>query len=83
MKLRSLFTLPYGYVVKTMILPKARFVKHGGGESDMAFWRSDTQTIYLRKDRQPTEQWMDYLHELDHMWVDYREWLQQQASIMP
>ena len=83
MRFRKSFTLPYGYHISTKVYTKSRFLKAGGGTSDFAFWCSARQTIFLRADRLPTEQWEDYLHELDHAWTDYKEWLRQQATIMP
>lgn len=80
MTIRSLFTLPYGYQVKTSVLSRSRFIRAGGGTEDFAFWCSSRQTIYLRADRLPTERWEDYLHELEHMWVDYREYLRHLAA---
>jgi len=83
MRLKATFTLPYGYAVKTKVLPKSRFEKAGGGTNDYAFWCSARQIIFLRAERQDADRWLDYLHELDHMWVDYKEWLHHQAAAKP
>jgi len=81
MMIKRMLTLPYGYQVKTAILPKSLFIRAGAGSEDFAFWCSSRQTIFLRKDRLPTERWEDYLHELGHVWVDYMEWLRQEAAV--
>ena len=79
MKIKPTFTFPYGYKVTTKIHTPAQFAKAGGGTTDIAFWDSSNQTINLRGDRAPCEQWEDYMHELEHAWVDYRWWLRNQA----
>ena len=76
MKIKPTFTLPYGYKVHTKIQSPKQFLKAGAGIHDLAFWCGSSQTIYLRSDRAPVEVWADYIHELEHAWVDYRWWLQ-------
>ncbi len=79
MKIKPSFSFPYGFKVTTKILSPAKFLKAGGGTTDLAFWCGATRTIYLRDDRAPVELWADYMHELEHAWVDYRWWLMNQA----
>lgn len=80
MKIKPTFTLPYGYKVHVQVLPVKKFLKAGLPDTCYGAWFSDTQTIVLRGDRADSEIWQDYLHELEHMWVDYRWWLVNQAA---
>lgn len=66
-------TLPGGYKVKVRIVVDSAFSKMGMADSD-AFWNVDNLTIYLRKSRGPAERFNDYMHELDHVWTDYKGW---------
>ena len=65
------FTMPGGYNVRIVI--------RGIGESDefdkntVANWDAEAHTINLRESRR--RHWRDDLkHELDHMYVDWRDW---------
>lgn len=75
MKIKPTFTFPYGYKIHVKILKGNNFIKINGNNPMLACWDQDSQTIYLRDDRIAAELWQDFLHELDHAWTDYREWL--------
>lgn len=78
-KIPRLILLPFGYEIKVEYLSKAAFIEKNGN-CDAAWWsesESDGEggTIDLIKEVPPRKQWDNFLHELEHSLVDYREFL--------
>lgn len=67
------FTMLGGYRVRVRVCMDSEFKKMGM-EGQHAGWNTFNRTIYLRKSRSDAERWEDYVHELEHMWVDWKGW---------
>lgn len=71
--------LPFGYHIEVKYLTKEAFHEKNGN-CDAAWWHEDESegeggTIDLIKETPPLKQWGNFLHELEHSLVDYREYL--------
>lgn len=64
-------TLPFGYIIKIVQLPDKEYDEEGGADS-YACWFSDTQTIYLRKNRPIRKRRADLAHEFLHACADWQ-----------
>lgn len=71
----SSYTFPGNTKVHVRCMTDKWFEDAGYTEETCAFWDSDKAVIRLRKSRTSVLQVEDLLHELDHAWVDAREWL--------
>ena len=66
------FTLPGGYTVRIEIAEKGEIL------DAHATWEDDEHLITLRESRR--RHWRDdFSHELDHVYVDWRDWWLEKA----
>jgi len=78
-KIPRSITLPFGYHIEVQYLSKEAFIEKNGN-CDAAWWAESEEeeeggTIDLIKSVPPKKQWLNFLHELEHSLVDYREFL--------
>lgn len=71
--------LPFGYRIEVKYLTKEAFIEKNG-DCEAAWWHEDEGSeeggvIDLIKNVPPQKQWDNFLHELEHSLVDYREYL--------
>ncbi len=71
--------LPHGYRIRVQYLTRKAFAEKNGN-CMAAWWGEDESsdeggTIDLISGTPPKKQWDNYLHELEHALVDYREFL--------
>lgn len=71
--------LPFGYHIEVQYLSKKDFTEKNG-HCQAAWWdeaesEGEGGVIDLIKEAPPKQQWQDFLHELEHALVDYREYL--------
>jgi len=85
--------LPFGFTVKIKQLRKKLWKQaydaafaDGGHKATAAFFTSDdtTATIFLQRNRTPQERKEDLVHELQHVMVEYQEYVKEiQAHELP
>lgn len=72
MKIPKSFTMPGGYRVKVKQLTDTQALDEMG--EAWAEWDADTHEILLRKNRMVKDKAEDFIHECEHMFVDWKDW---------
>jgi hypothetical protein len=77
LSIRRQYIFPMNYVVKVKQMDHDDFVAEHGDGLGVAFWEEmdGGGTIYLDKSRPLRKRLEDLIHEMDHVWPDFKEHL--------
>lgn len=72
-KIPRSITLPGGYQVEVELQDRKKANEEMGNDV-FACWDVSERTIYLRKERRGKHRLEDFVHEMEHALVDWKDW---------